>query len=218
LIKVAQNESNLIDANQAKEELLLMNQRLIYKIANRYTSANVDIDDLIQSGNLGFLRAIETYDSTRGSKLSTHAYKIVTQYIVEELINTRMIHVSPYVYKRYKKNDRLYDLPRIYLGLDSSRDGSGKTKLDYVIDENNPETLYFIRSKKSAIRNALSILASREQKIIEYHYGFKCDKEYTLEEIAQCFKLSKSRIHKIIRKSLNKLRIYLLQNEHIQYI
>ena len=57
--------------NKAIELFLLTNQGLIVSIAKRYKE--IDLDDLIQEGNIGLLTAIRKYDYTRGCRFSTHA-------------------------------------------------------------------------------------------------------------------------------------------------
>jgi RNA polymerase sigma factor (sigma-70 family) len=58
---------------QAKDELVQANLRLVISIARRYQSQGLPLSDLIQEGNLGLMRAVETFDYRRGFKFSTYA-------------------------------------------------------------------------------------------------------------------------------------------------
>lgn len=60
---------------QAKEQLILANLRLVIHIARRYIKScqSLTLEDLVQEGNLGLIKAIEKYDYKTGFKLSTYA-------------------------------------------------------------------------------------------------------------------------------------------------
>ena len=61
-----------------RNQFVIDNQALIYSVVNKYRhiaqARNVEVDDLVQAGNVGLLEAYATYDEERGAKLSTYAY------------------------------------------------------------------------------------------------------------------------------------------------
>jgi RNA polymerase primary sigma factor len=57
----------------ARERMVVLNLRLVLSIAKRYTGMGLQIEDLVQEGNLGLLRAVERYDWRRGFRFSTYA-------------------------------------------------------------------------------------------------------------------------------------------------
>lgn len=57
----------------AGEQLIVENSGLIWSIARRYFGRGVDPDDLYQLGCLGFLKAVEGYDTAFGTQFSTYA-------------------------------------------------------------------------------------------------------------------------------------------------
>ncbi|HZO71434.1 MAG TPA: sigma-70 family RNA polymerase sigma factor [Ktedonobacteraceae bacterium] len=65
----------------AREQFLTANLRLVVHVAQRYQRDERDLPDLIQDGNLGLLRALESFDPAYGTKFSTYAYWWISQAI-----------------------------------------------------------------------------------------------------------------------------------------
>jgi len=57
----------------ARNRLIEANLRLVYKIASEYRLGGVELDDLVQDGVIGLMRAIDKYEPARGHRLSTYA-------------------------------------------------------------------------------------------------------------------------------------------------
>lgn len=58
---------------QARDEMVIANLKLVLSIAKKYLYSDQPLDDLLQEGNIGLIKAVDRYDWRRGFKLSTYA-------------------------------------------------------------------------------------------------------------------------------------------------
>ena len=58
-----------------RNELIEKNLRLVVSIAKRYLGYGLSMQDLIQEGNIGLMKAVERYDYRKGFRFSTDVYK-----------------------------------------------------------------------------------------------------------------------------------------------
>lgn len=81
--------------DQAREQLIESNLRLVLSIASQFAQKSVvALEDLVQEGCLGLIRAVDKFDWRRGNRFSTYAVWWIRQYIVRAIAeHTRFIHL-----------------------------------------------------------------------------------------------------------------------------
>ena len=82
----------------ARDQMVRANLRLVVNIARGYTGKGLNLQDLIEEGNLGLLRAVEGFDPTMNTRFSTYASYWIKQSIKRALVNTaKTIRIPAYM-------------------------------------------------------------------------------------------------------------------------
>jgi len=88
----------------ARDRMVRANLRLVVNIARSYTSKGLSLQDLIEEGNLGLLRAVEGFDPRMGTRFSTYASYWIKQSIKRALVNTaKTIRIPAYMVELLSK-------------------------------------------------------------------------------------------------------------------
>jgi RNA polymerase primary sigma factor len=84
--------------NAARDRMVRANLRLVVNIARGYTGKGLGLQDLIEEGNLGLLRAVEGFDPAMNTRFSTYASYWIKQSIKRALVNTaKTIRIPAYM-------------------------------------------------------------------------------------------------------------------------
>src|SRR5207249_8976766 len=83
---------------EARDQMVRANLRLVVNIARGYTGKGLALQDLIEEGNLGLLRAAEGFDPTMNTRFSTYASYWIKQSIKRAVVNTaKTVRVPAYM-------------------------------------------------------------------------------------------------------------------------
>ena len=180
-------------AREAARALLIeRNLRLVAFLARRFENTGVGIEDLISIGTIGLIKAINTYDTDKGSKLVTYASRCIENELLMRL-------------RQERKEAREISL---YEPIGTDREGNEISLMDVIrIDEENV-LLNVITSESLRNINDLftEILDDREQQVIALRYGLYDNQELTQKEISNLLHISRSYVSRIEKKALLKLR------------
>ena len=176
----------------ARNILVEYNLRLVAHIVKKYQTGNRSTEDLISIGTIGLIKAINTYDTDKGSKLVTYASRCIENELLMRL-------------RQERKEVREISL---YEPIGTDREGNEISLMDVIrIDEENV-LLNVITSESLRNINDLftEILDDREQQVIALRYGLYDNQELTQKEISILLHISRSYVSRIEKKALLKLR------------
>ncbi len=95
---------------EARDRLIKGNLRLVISVAKKFQRSGVELNDLIEAGNMGLIAAANKYDPDKGAKFSTYAHDWIKEYIRRAVLgHTKPIHIPVYVYQNFQKIMRAWD-------------------------------------------------------------------------------------------------------------
>ena len=185
---------------EAKDVLIQHNMRLVAHIAKKYTGA-AESDDLISVGSVGLIKAISTYQSGKGTTLSTYTARCIENEIL------MLIRAN----KKHKNTLSLSDP----VGID--KDGNELTFLDLLFEKEDDvfENVDRLLIKEKLINAIKELLSEREYTVICLRFALKGGVPLPQREVAKVLKISRSYISRIEKKALEKLRANLSMSDYL---
>lgn len=193
---------------QAKNELIENYLRHVVTIARQYMNIGVLLEDLIQEGNMGLMIAIDKYDLENGAPFGSYSKFWIKQSIIRNCMHKRRLVRLPENISELLRTDRWKggeDYKEFSIDLPFEDGGSLSEKLP------DDEKMKFIADEESMliskkVENILSFLKNRDAEVVKAHFGIGYEKPMDIEEIAELFSLTTTRINQILRISLKTLR------------
>ena len=186
-------EGSKEESEKAKQILIERNLRLIAHIVKKYQNVEENPEDLISIGTIGLIKAIHTFDGTKGSKLATYAARCIDNELLMML-------------RARRKTARDVSL---YEPIGTDKEGNEISLLDITCAEGTDAfELLSTREDVEKLRKILTdALSTRELEVIKLRYGLAGEHEMTQREIGQLMGISRSYVSRIEKKALRKLRI-----------
>ncbi len=186
----------------AKQKLTHHNLRLVVAVARKQARGAVRLEDIIQEGNIGLLRAVEKFDPHAGTRFSTYAMWWIRAFIGRYLRQTRS-NVRP----------KSGTVARDDLSLNAPiRDGEDVWHLDLLKDDGpDPRACSEASQRDRQVRNALEKVRKRVGPvgwdIIQMR--LQRDSPATLREIGDRWTISRERVRQVEVVTKRFLRTYL---------
>ena len=177
---------------EAREILINRNMRLVAHVIKKYQSPDYEMEDLLSVGTIGLIKAVNTFDPNKGSRLATYAAKCVENEIL-------MLFRAG---KKFSREVSIYD------PIGTDKDGEtvslldileaeGKEALEQVILKQDIRTLYEAYEQN---------LKDTEKTVIRMRYGLFGSREHTQREIADEMGISRSYVSRIEKRAIEKLK------------
>ncbi|MBQ1904807.1 MAG: RNA polymerase sporulation sigma factor SigK [Ruminococcus sp.] len=176
---------------KARDTLIEHNLRLVAHIIKKYYSAASDQEDLISIGTIGLIKAVSTFDYTKGTRFATYGSRCVE--------NEILMH-----FRSLKKTalDRYFDDP-----VDSDKDGNNLCLIDMIAGgEDVGDKIELLIRCEQLYKYIESELDEREKQIIRLRYGLSDGRALTQREVASKLGISRSYVSRIEKKALQALR------------
>ncbi|MBQ9795923.1 MAG: RNA polymerase sporulation sigma factor SigK [Clostridia bacterium] len=177
---------------KAREKLINHNMRLVAHVCKKYNGA-AEADDLLSVGSLGLIKGIDSYQSEKGSQLSTYVSRCIENEILMLL--------------RANKKHKVCVSIEEPIGVD--KDGQEMSLYD-IIPQKEEQDPDFIVERKILVeeikKHMKEKLKEREYKIVCLRYGLEDGIERTQQEVANILKISRSYISRIETKAIELLR------------
>lgn len=186
---------------KATATLVEHNIRLVLsEVTKKFITVEYDKKDLVSIGNIGLMKAITTFDTSKKVEFSTYAIRCIDN---EILMFLRKL-------KKYANDD---SLDRI---INHDKTGNELKIEDTLSDDTDIVEEYTDNETHRIIREVVKDLPDRDRKIIMLHFGFYNDETHTQREIANMLSISQSYVSRLIRKTVKQVGKILEEKELIE--
>lgn len=176
---------------EARSQLIEHNLRLVAHVIKKYYSNINDQDDLVSIGTIGLIKAINTFDSSKGIRLSSYAARCIENEVLMFFRNGKK-----------SAQDVSMNEP-----IDTDKEGNALTLMDVMATEDSIVDDLDIKIKSEKLKQyIMEVLSPRERLIIELRYGLYGKTPLTQREVAAKLNISRSYVSRIEKKALSLLK------------
>ena len=176
---------------QARDILIQRNLRLVAHIMKKYYAQTSDQEDLISIGTIGLIKAVTTFDESKGARLATYAARCVE--------NEILMH-----FRRQKKSSQDVSLSDY---IETGSDGAALEIMDVVSDDTDLLELVSSRQLQKKLCKAVdTALTEQEKQVIVARYGLGSGAPMRQREVAKITGISRSYVSRIEKRALQKLK------------
>lgn len=178
-------------SEEARQELITHNLRLVSHIARKYMVPGYGPDDLISIGVIGLIKAVNSYKPESGTALGTYAARCIENEILMTLRASKK-----------RRGDVSLQDP---IGTDG--EGNDITFQDVLgTDPDALEDEVIRRVTLDKVRRVLSALPARERMVLELRYGLTDGVMHPQHEIASLLGISRSYVSRVEKRAVELLR------------
>ena len=187
----------------AQDELVNANLRLVVNIAQNYIGQGAAFSDLIQEGNIGLLKAAKKFTTKGSATFIEYAEECIEAAIVRglrEMNHTAQVSLDTPIDERTYNDKDKFAVEGDYV--------EGLTLADLMEDSKTPTHFERVNNlqMEELLRKAMEALTAHEKKVLSLRFGLEDGKARSLDEVAKLFKVGKGTIQIIENKALKKLR------------
>lgn len=177
-------------SSEARNILIERNLRLVAHIVKKFDNTGEDTDDLISIGTIGLIKAINTFDRHKKTRLATYAARCIENEILMHLRSTKRL-----------RNEVMLQDP---IGAD--KEGNEITLLDVLPSDHDVAERVERSVEEEAMYERLQRLSRREKRVLELRYGLFGGIRKTQREISRALGISRSYVSRIEKRALSKLQ------------
>lgn len=179
------------EAAKAKEILIERNLRLVAHIARKYMGCGEDLEDLISIGTIGLIKAVDTFDVSKG-RLATYACRCIDNELLM-MMRSR---------KKISREVSLYE------PIGTDKEGNEISLID-IIEAGQVDVVEQITNRENLVKMfglMNKCLTPREREILVSRYALLGGRELTQNEVGERLGISRSYVSRIEKKALSKMK------------
>ena len=176
---------------QARNILIERNLRLVAHIMKKYYAQTSDQEDLISIGTIGLIKAVSSFDASKGARLATYAARCVENeilmYFRAQRKSAQDVSLSDYI--------------------ETGAEGAALSLMDVVSEDVDLMEQVTTRENIQLLRKMIkTCLTEQEQQVLTMRYGLDGNPPRRQREVAAACNISRSYVSRIEKRALEKLK------------